>query len=171
MTEGRTPKAWLPAFKFIDVFALKYEAILKDINELGQDYKIRCWERRDNKYHLALTARVYPSSSKADQAVIEIAISKSHQSSMDVKALSDGNFKRPVESALVWVRTMAGRPSPFALANHTLAGIEFAIGLKPDMGFEFQASKIDSQNVLEEILKGRVEWKKNGATDIHFLAD
>jgi hypothetical protein len=171
MTEGRTPKAWLPAVKFIDVFALKYEAILKDINEVGQDYKIRCWERRDNKYRLALTARVYPSSSKADQAVIEIAISKSHQSSMDVKALSDGNFKRPVETALVWVRTMAGRPSAFALANHTLAGIDFALGLKPDMGFEFQAITSESQNTLDGILKSRSDWKKNGTTEIHFLAN
>jgi hypothetical protein len=171
MTENLTPKAWLPVVKFTEMFALKYEALLQDINEIGEDYKIRCWERRDNKYRLALTARVFPSSSKAGQAVIEIAISKTHQSSVDVKALSDGNFTRPFETGLVWVRTMAGRPSAFALANHTLAGMDFSLGLKPDMGFEFQALTSESQNALDGLLKSRDGWKKNGTTDIHFLAD
>ena len=171
MTQDMTPKAWLPLVKFTEKFSLKYEALLKDLNEVGEHYKIRCWERRDNKYRLALTARVYPSNSKSGQAVIEIAISKTHQSSVDVKSLADGNFKRPGETALVWVRTMAGRPSAFALANHTLAGIDFALGLKPDMGFEFQAVTSKAQNALDTILKSRIEWKKNGTTEIHFLAN
>jgi hypothetical protein len=171
MADERTPKAWLPVLKFADDFALKYEALLIAVNGAGKAYKLRIWERNGDKYRLALTAKVSPSNSETNQAVIEIAVSKTHQSSMNAEALSDANFKRTLNTSSVWIRTMAGRPSEFALANHTLAGIEFSVGLKRDMGFEFETSTPESQKVLEDTLKARGSWKRNGTTNIHFLAN
>ncbi len=171
MPQDRTPKAWLPVLKFATEFALKYEALLISVNEAGKTYKLRIWERNGARYQLALTAKVSPSNLETNQAVIEIAVSKTHQSSMNVKALSDANFKRTLNTSSVWIRTMAGRPSEFALANHTLAGIEFAVGLKRDMGFEFEASTSESKKGIEDILKVHGNWKKNGTTNIHFLAN
>jgi hypothetical protein len=59
---------------------------------------------------------------------------------------------------------MPGHPSPLALANHTLAGVEFAVGLKPDTAFEFQASSAESQSTIEEVgrkLRKLFSWLKN----------
>jgi hypothetical protein len=170
MTQEKTPKAWLPAIKFVEQFALHHEALLKEVNHLGLDYKIRIWERNVDKYQLALTVKVSPSNSHTNQAVIELAVSKTHQSIPDMEALTEANFKRGVNTSSIWVRTMAGNPSPLALANHTLAGVEFAVGLKPDMAFEFQAFSAESQSTIEEILEASSQWKKNGTTKIWRLA-
>jgi hypothetical protein len=170
MAQDKTPKAWLPVLKFADEFTLKYEALLIAVNEAGQEYKLRIWERNGDQYQLAMTVKVSPSNSDTNQAVIELAVSKTHQSIPDMNALSGANFRRGVNTSSIWVRTMPGHPSPLALANHTLAGVEFAVVLKPDMAFEFQASSAESQSTIEEILKTSNPGKKNGTTLIWRLA-
>lgn len=64
---------------------------------------------------------------------------------------------------------MLGEPAANAVANHALAGIKFAAGFKPNMGFEVKSESSQIQKALDEVMKVHNVWSMPSTGSLWFL--
>lgn len=169
MTDEKYPIAWLPAHSFQTEGERRYEDLLQDLCGVGKPFTFKCWDWDGYQYQHSVDALVIPSNHPQGSAVIELRVTKRYQSVTDVKAMEELKFKRPSPNSTSWTRTMLGRPSASALANHTLAGIKFAVGFKPNMGFTVSAESASVQVTLNAVLKSNSVWGMPNTGEIRFL--
>lgn len=167
--ESRIPKAWLPAYTFSLESERKYQDLLADLCAIGEPFVFKCWDWDGYEYQHSVDAYIKPSKGQQGSAVIELRVTKKYQSRADVEALVTRNYKRSLPTSPLWTRVMLGKPAENALANHALAGIKFAAGFKPNMGFEVKAETNENQAALNEVLKSHSVWSMPSTGALLFL--
>ena len=163
------PKAWLPAYTFNSEGEKKYERLLSDLCSVGKPFTFKCWDWDGSQYQHSVDALVIPNNQPQGSALIELRVTKRYQSVTDVKAMEELKYKRVSPNSTSWKRTMLGWPSASALANHTLAGIKFAAGFKPNMGFIITADSAKVVAALNLAAKGHGLWGMPITGDLWFL--
>jgi hypothetical protein len=169
MTDEKYPIAWLPAHSFLTEAERRYEDLLRDLCAVGKPFTFKCWDWDGYQYQHSVDAFVVPSNHPQGSAVIELRVTKRYQSTTEVKAMEELKYKRPSPNSTSWTRTMLGKPSPSALANHTLAGIKFAAGFKPNMGFKIAAESAEIAEDLTRAAKGHGLWGMPSTGELRFL--
>ncbi len=167
--ENRIPKAWLPAYNFELDSERKYQDLLADLCDVGEPFVFKCWDWDGFDYQHAVDAYIKPSVGHQDSAVIELRVTKRYQSKANVEALVDRNFKRSLPTSPLWTRIMPGKPAANSIANHALAGIKFATGFKPNMGFVVSADSAPVQESLNTVLNRNGAWGMPSAGELRFL--
>jgi hypothetical protein len=167
--ESRIPKAWLPAYAFNLESERRYQDLLTDLCAIGQPFVFKCWDWDGHEYQHSVDAYIKPSKGNQDSAVIELRVTKKYQSKADVAALLDMNYKRSLPTSPLWTRVMLGKPAANAVANHALAGIKFAAGFKPNMGFEVRSESNAIQKALDEVMKLHNVWGMPSTGSLWFL--
>jgi hypothetical protein len=147
----------------------RYELLFADLNSLGLPYTVRCEAWDGFAYRHSVTAKIKPSKSPTDSAVIELWVDKHFQALSDVAILRELNYKQTHPTSSKWTKVMLGKPSSSALANHTLAGIKFAADFKSNMGFRVQAESNQVQKAMDAIQNKHNTWGMPSTGDLRFL--
>jgi hypothetical protein len=169
MTNEKYPIAWLPAHSFVTDAERKYENLLQDLCAVGKPFTFKCWNWDGFQYRHAVDAFITPSVHPQGSAVIELRVTKRYQSATDVSMMADLNYKRPSPNSTSWTRTMLGRPSASALANHALAGIKFGAGFNTNMGFSVSAQSPEIRAMLDSVMRNHSVWGMPSTGDLWFL--
>jgi len=169
MNNRDIPKAWLPAIAFANKEEERYELLFADLNSLGFPYSVRCEAWDGSAYRHSVTAKVKPSKGPSDSAVIELWVDKHFQALSEVGTLRELNYKQTHPTSSKWTKVMLGKPSNFALANHTLAGIKYAAEFKSNMGFRVIAESNQVQRALDAIQERHKTWSMPSTGELKFL--
>lgn len=167
--DEQVPKAWLPAFEIANDEEKRYESLLIDLCALGHRFVFKCWDWDGYRYQHSVDAEIWPSRGHHDEASIQLRVMKRYQARIDVENLEAKSFRRSIPTSPIWSKKMRGKPSPKALANHTLYGIKMAAGFKSNMGFDVSAESNQVQKALDAICGKHRVWGVPVYPNIWFL--